>query len=76
MSSPSSNSSTCSLHPHGIINPAIVELAKSSKATKCKKPAVWTTDEESALLNFLFGELPKIGDGKFKKVTWNLLYLI
>ncbi|KIK81948.1 hypothetical protein PAXRUDRAFT_47398, partial [Paxillus rubicundulus Ve08.2h10] len=36
-----------------------------------KKPAVWTTDEESALLDFLFGELPKIGNGNFKKVMWN-----
>ncbi|KIK90501.1 hypothetical protein PAXRUDRAFT_151810 [Paxillus rubicundulus Ve08.2h10] len=69
--SSSSNSSTCSLHSHGIINPAIFELVKSSKKTKCKKPAVWTTDEESALLNFLFSELPKISDGNFKKATWN-----
>ncbi|KIK72862.1 hypothetical protein PAXRUDRAFT_797039 [Paxillus rubicundulus Ve08.2h10] len=71
MSSPSSNSSTCLLHSHGIINPAVFELAKSSKVIKCKKPAVWTTDEESALPNFLFGELPKIGNGNFKKVMWN-----
>ncbi|KIK78739.1 hypothetical protein PAXRUDRAFT_163157, partial [Paxillus rubicundulus Ve08.2h10] len=36
-----------------------------------KNPAVWTTDEESTLLNFLFSELPKIGNGNFKKAMWN-----
>ncbi|KIK81653.1 hypothetical protein PAXRUDRAFT_155580 [Paxillus rubicundulus Ve08.2h10] len=57
---------THSLRSHGIINPAVFELVKSSKETKCKEPAVWTTDEESALLDFLFSELPKIRNGNFK----------
>ncbi|KIN94467.1 hypothetical protein M404DRAFT_50215, partial [Pisolithus tinctorius Marx 270] len=36
-----------------------------------KKAAVWTTEEEGALLDFLASHLSQAGDGNFKKATWN-----
>ncbi|KIN99320.1 hypothetical protein M404DRAFT_38529, partial [Pisolithus tinctorius Marx 270] len=36
-----------------------------------KKAAVWTTEEEGALLDFLASHLSQASDGNFKKATWN-----
>ncbi|KIN94024.1 hypothetical protein M404DRAFT_169400, partial [Pisolithus tinctorius Marx 270] len=36
-----------------------------------KKAAVWTTEEEGTLLDFLASHLSQASDGNFKKATWN-----
>ncbi|KIO10363.1 hypothetical protein M404DRAFT_98919, partial [Pisolithus tinctorius Marx 270] len=36
-----------------------------------KKAAVWTTEEEGMLLDFLASHLSQASNGNFKKATWN-----
>ncbi|KAI9568611.1 hypothetical protein HD554DRAFT_2172383 [Boletus coccyginus] len=59
-------SSARSLHSHGpIINPLHLRDSHHSKARK--KAVHWNEEETTALLEFLITELPKRGDGNFKK---------
>ncbi|KIO10374.1 hypothetical protein M404DRAFT_129509, partial [Pisolithus tinctorius Marx 270] len=67
----SSAGSTRSLCSHGLtINPLDLRNPLPPPRT-CKKAAVWTTEEEGALLDFLASHLSQAGDGNFKKATWN-----
>ncbi|KIO08140.1 hypothetical protein M404DRAFT_23411 [Pisolithus tinctorius Marx 270] len=67
----SSVGSTHSLCLHGLtINPLDLQNPLPPPRT-CKKAAVWTTEEEGALLDFLASHLSQASDGNFKKATWN-----
>lgn len=58
-----------SLHSQGpVVNPLQIGDGWNSKPRK--KAAKWNDEETTALLEFLITELPKSGDGNFKKVTW------
>ncbi|KIM57280.1 hypothetical protein SCLCIDRAFT_130785 [Scleroderma citrinum Foug A] len=61
--STSSGHSLCSKGP-------VVDLGISSKPKSCKKAANWSAEDTTTLLEFLLEELPKIGDGNFKRSTW------
>ena len=65
----SSASSTRSLRSKGIINPLDLESVCKPKRGR-KKAANWTDEQEEALLDFLHGEVPSMGDGNFKKSTY------
>ncbi|KIO02633.1 hypothetical protein M404DRAFT_147491 [Pisolithus tinctorius Marx 270] len=67
----SSVGSTRLLHSHGLtINPLDPQNPLPPPRT-CKKAAVWTTEEEGALLDFLASHLSQAGNGNFKKAMWN-----
>ncbi|KIO09537.1 hypothetical protein M404DRAFT_131279, partial [Pisolithus tinctorius Marx 270] len=67
----SSAGSTHSLHSHGLtINPLDLQNPLPPPRTR-KKAAVWTTEEEGTLLDFLASHLSQASDGNFKKATWN-----
>ncbi|KAF9232201.1 hypothetical protein BU15DRAFT_55257, partial [Melanogaster broomeanus] len=66
-SSADSQSSAHSLRSQGIVNPAQVQASARSR----KQPAIWTEDEEAALLIFLLDNISAAGDGGFKLVTFN-----
>ncbi|KIN98067.1 hypothetical protein M404DRAFT_52247, partial [Pisolithus tinctorius Marx 270] len=67
----SSAGSTHSLRLHGLtINPLDLQNPLPPPRT-CKQAAVWTTEEEGALLDFLASHLSQAGNGNFKKAMWN-----
>ncbi|KIO08034.1 hypothetical protein M404DRAFT_23285 [Pisolithus tinctorius Marx 270] len=60
-----------SLHSHSLtINPLDLQNPLPPPRTR-KKAAVWTMEEEGALLDFLASHLSQASDGNFKKATWN-----
>ncbi|KAG6369998.1 hypothetical protein JVT61DRAFT_12516 [Boletus reticuloceps] len=66
-----SSASSRSLRSQGpIIDPPHPTAGGTQSAKVCKKAASWNDEETSALLEFLITELPKSGDGNFKRVTW------
>ncbi|KAF9243584.1 hypothetical protein BU15DRAFT_72247 [Melanogaster broomeanus] len=66
-SSADSQSSARSLCSQGIVNPAQVQAPARSH----KQPAIWTEDQEAALLIVLLDNISAAGDGGFKLVTFN-----
>jgi len=61
-----STSSGHSLHLKGLV----IKIGGSTKPKSHKKAAYWSDEDTTALLEFLIEELPKAGDGNFKKSTW------
>jgi len=61
-----STSSGHSLHLKGLV----IKIGGSTKPKSHKKAAYWSDEDTTALLEFLIEELPKAGNGNFKKSTW------
>ncbi|KAI6008634.1 hypothetical protein EDC04DRAFT_2775547, partial [Pisolithus marmoratus] len=67
----SSVESTHLLHSQGLANDPLNPQCQPLPPRSCKKPVMWTVEEEAALLNFLYSHLGQVADGNFKKTTWN-----